>query len=85
MKSSTKSSITLLPEEFRAVQRLRRRIRAKSNVAVVREALRVLEATTNREVLRESFRAASVASRAARGNEPDEFDALVGDGLDDAE
>src|SRR3972149_10166317 len=65
MKSNTKSSVTLPPEELRLVIDLQRRLRAKSKVEVVRRGLRLLRDVTDREALRGADREATRARRAA--------------------
>jgi len=83
MKSNTKSSITLPPEELRLVLSLKARLKASSNVEVVRRGLRLLQETTERERLRDSYRRASLATRGALKRELKELDSLVADGLDE--
>ena len=56
MKSNARSSITLPPDELELVERLRRRVGAKTNVAVVRRALYLLAEVTDREQLRRAYR-----------------------------
>jgi Arc/MetJ-type ribon-helix-helix transcriptional regulator len=82
MKINTKSSITLPAAELRRVRALRARLRLPSNVEVVRRGLRLLEETTDRRELREAYRRASRASRAALAREIADLDALVDEGLD---
>jgi len=82
MKSNTKSSITLPASEFRLVRSLRSRLRLKSNVEVVRRGLRLLQETTDRAALKEAYRRASLATRAATRKEVQELDHLTGEGLD---
>jgi len=82
MKSNTKSSITLPPEEFRLVRVLRARLRLPSNVEVVRRGLRLLAETTDRRQLREAYRRASHASREVLEREIAELDPLAPEGLD---
>lgn len=82
MKSNTKSSVTLPPEEFELVTKLKRRLGAKSNVEVVRRGLRLLQETTDRAELRESYRRASVAVRGKNAAEMAELDGLSDEGLD---
>ena len=81
MKSNTKSSITLPPEELRVVLALQARLRAKSKVEVVRRGLRLLRDATEREALREAYRRASRATRASLTSELAELDHLAGEGL----
>jgi Arc/MetJ-type ribon-helix-helix transcriptional regulator len=82
MKSNTKSSITLPPEELRLVVSLQARLKAKSKVEVVRRGLRLLQETTDRDRLREAYRRASLATRKSLSQELKELDALAGEGLD---
>lgn len=65
MSSNTKSSVTLPSDEIRRVKRLKLRLKLRSNAEVVRTSLRLIEETVDREALRESFRAASLATRDA--------------------
>jgi hypothetical protein len=83
MKSNTKSSITLPPDELKLVLSLQSRLKARSKVEVVRRGLRLLEETTNRERLREAYRRASRATRKSLAQELPELDPLVGEGLDE--
>ena len=83
MTSNAKSSITLPAAELRVVEKLRGRLRAKSKVEVVRRALRLLEETTDRELLRTAYRQASLATRDTTKQELAELDHLVGEGLDE--
>jgi Arc/MetJ-type ribon-helix-helix transcriptional regulator len=83
MKMNARSSITLPRQEFALVERLKRRTGEKSNVAVVRRALRLLQETTDREQLREAFRTASVATRASSEAALRELDHLTDEGLDE--
>jgi Arc/MetJ-type ribon-helix-helix transcriptional regulator len=82
MNSNTKSSITLPAEEFRLVKALRARLRAKSNVEVVRRGLRLLAETTDRAALKVAYREASRATRAATLEEIRRLDHLAAEGLD---
>jgi Arc/MetJ-type ribon-helix-helix transcriptional regulator len=82
MKTNTKSSITLPAAELRRVRALRARLRLPSNVEVVRRGLRLLEETTDRRELREAYRRASRAGRAALAREIADLDSLVDEGLD---
>ena len=82
MKSNTKSSITLPAEEFRLVKTLRTRLRAKSNVEVVRRGLQLLAETTDRAALKAAYREASRVTRAATLAEMRKLDHLAGEGVD---
>lgn len=84
MKSNTKSSITLPPEELRLVLSLQAKLKAKSKVEVVRRGLRMLKEATDRETLREAYRRASEATRASLAREIEELDPLVAEGLDES-
>ena len=81
MKSNTKSSITLPPEELRLVLALKAKLKARSKVEVVRRGLRLLRDATEREALREAYRQASRATRASLSDELRELDHLSTEGL----
>ena len=83
MKSNTKSSITLPPEELKLVIALQARLKAKSKVEVVRRGLRLLRDATERAALREGYRRASLATRQSLGEELSDLDALAAEGLDE--
>lgn len=83
MKTNARSSFTLPAEEVAMVERLRKRVGAKSNVAVVRRALRLLDEVTDRERLRLLYRQASASTRATLRTELAELDHLSGEGLDE--
>ncbi len=83
MKSNTKSSITLPPEELKVVLALQARLKAKSKVEVVRRGLRLLRDATEREALREAYGRASRATRASVSEELRELDQLAAEGLSD--
>jgi hypothetical protein len=82
MKKNTKSSITLPPDELKLVVALQARLRAKSKVEVVRRGLRLLNETTEREALRDGYRAASLATRATIADELRDLDGTIDDGLE---
>jgi len=81
MRSNTKSSITLPPEELRIVLALQAKLKARSKVEVVRRGLRLLREVTEREALREAYRRASRATRASLSRELGELDHLADEGL----
>lgn len=83
MKTNTKSSITLPPEELELVLELKAQLNAKSNVEVVRRGLRLLKEITNREALRQAYKRDSLAVRASLEKEIAELDSLVAEGLED--
>ena len=84
MKTNTKSSITLPPEELELVLELKVQLNAKSNVEVVRRGLRLLKEVTNREALRQAYKRDSLAVRASLEKEIAELDSLlVAEGLED--
>lgn len=82
MKSNAKSSVTLPAEELELVLKLKRRLRVKSNVEVVRRGLRLLQETTDRAALRESYRQASDAVRKQNASDMKELDGLIDEGID---
>ena len=59
MKKNTKSSLTLPEKEFKEVQKLKKRLGAKSYVAVVRQSLDMLRDSLDREQLKEGYRLAA--------------------------
>lgn len=81
MKTNTKSSITLPPEELKLVTDLQAKLKAKSKVEVVRRGLRLLQETTDRQLMREAYRKASVATRRSWASESEELEDLISDGL----
>ena len=83
MKSNTKSSITLPPEEFALVLELKSTLEAKINVEVVRRGLRLLKEVTDRKSLRQAYNEASLDVRESVEKEIDELDSLVAEGLED--
>lgn len=83
MKSHTKSSITLPPEELKLVISLQARLKAKSKVEVVRRGLRLLSEATERARMRDAYRRASLATRASLAKDLPELDALAGEGLEE--
>ena len=84
MRSNTKSSITLPPEELRIVLALQAKLKAKSKVEVVRRGLRLLREVTEREALREAYRRASRATRASLARELSDLDHLAHEGLSES-
>ncbi len=84
MKMNTKSSITLPPEELKLVVALQAKLNAKSKVEVVRRGLRLLQESTDRDSLRDAYRRASLATRAALRSELEEIDHLASEGLDES-
>src|SRR5437867_12518683 len=84
MRSNTKSSITLPPEELRIVLALQAKLKAKSKVEVVRRGPRLLRGGTEREALREAYRRASRATRASLSREVSDLGHLADEGLTEA-
>jgi len=84
MKTNTKSSITLPPEELKLVVALQAKLKAKSKVEVVRRGLRLLQESTDRECLRLAYRRASLATRTSVNLELEELDHLASEGLDES-
>jgi hypothetical protein len=83
MKSNTKSSITLPPEELKLVVSLQAKLKARSKVEVVRRGLRLLQEATDRESLRGAYRRASLDTRESLALELRELDPLASEGLDE--
>lgn len=83
MKVNARSTITLPRDELALIERLKRRVGAKTNIAVVRNALHLLEQITDREQLRTAYREASRAIRSGLDEELRELDHLAAEGLDD--
>lgn len=84
MKTNTKSSITLPADELKLVVSLQARLKAKSKVEVVRRGLRLLQEATDRASLRDAYRRASKATRAALSAEIAELEGLASEGLDES-
>ena len=81
MKSNTKSSITLPRNEVRLVEKLQKRLKAKSKVEVVRRGLLLLEQSTDRLALRAQYEDGARRVRASTEEELEELDHLAGEGL----
>ncbi|MEX0878371.1 MAG: hypothetical protein WEB59_05765 [Thermoanaerobaculia bacterium] len=84
MKTRTKSSITLPPEELKLVVALQAKLKARSKVEVVRRGLKLLKELTDREGLREGYRRASLATRESLSHELKELDHLAAEGLEES-
>jgi hypothetical protein len=82
MKSNTKSSITLPPDELSLVEALRVQLGAKSKVEVIRRGLALLKETLDRRRLKKAYADASHATQAAAAEEKAPFD-LGDEGLDE--
>jgi len=82
MKSNAKSSITLPPAEVKLVRDLKKKLKAKSNVEVVRRGLKLLKEQTDRDLLRRAYESASHQVADALRDELEELDHLAGEGLD---
>ena len=74
MKVIARSSIALPAEDVALIERLKRRVGAKTNVAVVHRALRLLESTTERDELRWTCRDPSNATRESLVDEMADLD-----------
>ena len=83
MKVNTKSSITLPHEELLLVNKLKKRLGAKTKVEVIRRGLYLLRDTTDREALRQAYATAAKAVRASTLAELGELDVLSSEGLDE--
>ena len=78
MKSNTKSSITLPRDEVRLVEKLQKRLKAKSKVEVVRRGLLLLKESTDRQALRAQY---EDAAKRVRASAEEELDHLAGEGF----
>ena len=67
------------------IQELKLRLRMKTNVQVIRAALRLLKERTDRNSLRAAFGQASKATRESLAQELEELDHLSAEGLDSDE
>jgi hypothetical protein len=84
MKSNTsKSSITLPPDELALVEGLKKRLGAKSKVEVVRRGLLLLRDSVERSALRDQYAQASRRVRKVTLEELAELDGLSLEGLED--
>ncbi len=83
MKSNTKSSITLPANELQMVEKLQKRLKMKTKVEVIRKGLSLLNEQTERNILKEQYKLASLAVREQTLTELEELDGLSGDGLDE--
>jgi hypothetical protein len=82
MKTSTKSSITLPPNELSLVEALRVQLGAKSKVEVIRRGLALLKETLDRRRLKRAYAQASHATQAAAAENQAPYD-LADEGLDE--
>jgi len=64
------------------VRALRRRLKLRTNVEVVRRALRLLADATERQALKEAYRQASMAARGTTAAQIEDLDHLAAEGLD---
>ena len=78
-KMKTKSSLTLLPSEFKRILALKKQLNAKSNADVVRRAL---QETLDRDVLLKSYQAASLITRKANKKEMRDLDTLAAENIE---
>ena len=81
MNLHAKSSFTLPSDEVALVARLKARLRAKSNVDVIRRALRLLDESSTRDVLQRQYREAALAVRDGTLLEVEALDHLSDEGL----
>jgi len=81
MKLTKLPMVTLPAAEIALIERLKPRVGAKTNIAVVRRALRLLESTTDRDELRRAYRDASNATREALAADLADLDHLAAEGL----
>jgi Arc/MetJ-type ribon-helix-helix transcriptional regulator len=83
MKSNAKSSITLPASELKQVERLQRKLGARSKVEVVRRGLQLLTEQLDRNLIRDAYRDAANRVRGLQAAEMDVLDHLTSKGLDD--
>lgn len=76
-----KSSFTLPPSEVSKVLRIRKRLSLKSNTAVIRRALHLLEEKMDREMLRAQFHRASRIVVERNAQDMKEMDLLSDEGI----
>lgn len=76
MKSNTKSSITLPPNEIKLVNELMKSLKAKSKVEVIRRGLSLLKESTDRIALKAAYKTASAATEKYSQIEIEELDHL---------
>jgi hypothetical protein len=74
--------ITLPPAEVKLVRDLKKKLKAKSNVEVVRRGLKLLKEQTDRDLLRRAYETASHQVADPLRDELEELDHLAGEGLD---
>lgn len=82
MKSNTKSSITLPPNELQMVEKLQKRLKMKTKVEVIRRGLSLLNEQTERAILRERYKTAVEAVKHGLEAELEELDPLTDEGLE---
>jgi hypothetical protein len=82
MKKNTKSSVTLPPAELKLVLDLRKRLKAKSNVEVIRRSLFLLKTSTDNSALKSGYALASAAVRGGYLEELADLEGTIGDGLE---
>lgn len=75
--------MTLPVEEVRRIERLQKRFRIRTKVEVVRRGLRLLEESSERDLLRELYKSASQAVRDSSQEAIDTMDHLASEGLDE--
>jgi carbamoylphosphate synthase large subunit len=76
-----KSSITLPKEELKLVISLKKKLKAKSNVEVIRQALKALYETLDKNELLKAYHKASVSTQKFYQEEMAVFDSLVDEGI----
>jgi Arc/MetJ-type ribon-helix-helix transcriptional regulator len=83
MNSNTKSSVTLPRDTVLLIEKLQRRFNLKSKVDVVRKGLRLLDESSERNILRERYREAAYSVRESTQTEINELDHLSSEGLNE--
>ena len=63
MRSNTKFSIILPPTELKLIEQLLKKVKAKSNVEVIRRGVKLLQESVDHEALRAAYAFASEQKR----------------------
>lgn len=81
-KNTSKSSITLPPNELKLVEGLVKSLGAKSKVEVIRRGLYLLKSQSDREALKAAYVKASRSAAKMTAAEMDELDHLSSEGIE---
>ena len=83
MNYNTKSSVTLPRDTVVLIEKLQKRFNLKTKVDVVRKGLQLLDESSERNLLRESYREAAYKVRESTQMEIGELDHLSSEGLNE--